>query len=303
VEGPLPWARRKARRVLANDPQTTAIRRAVGWASLAGAALGVVLAFVAAEPVDEAGSAGWRARATRPIARADQARHSPRGQTRASSPLPPTATAPAPERFEDTRPAPAPAPAPFGVTATPPSERPPLPEEPARADTPAALPSAASQKPVASGRSAATSAAPRWVVGDRGLARSSPAVAIAAGTEVMPPAKGRRRESPAAAAALAGSKVPGERGADADELVWLAEHAFQAGHPAEAVRLGEKALAAGGGARAQLTIAGAYFDMRDFDRARSAYEAVLAAEPGNQAARTGLEISRGALARSIARAP
>ena len=66
-----------------------------------------------------------------------------------------------------------------------------------------------------------------------------------------------------------------------------------------------QALAAGGGARAQLALAAAYFDLRDFEGARAAYQAVLVDDPGNQAARTGYDIAiaRAAAARPVARTP
>jgi tetratricopeptide (TPR) repeat protein len=80
-------------------------------------------------------------------------------------------------------------------------------------------------------------------------------------------------------------------------LIKLAEDAFQAGHSLEAVRLGKKALAVGGGARAHLILGGAFYDMKRLDEARASYEAVLAAEPTNQPARVGLDLSRLAIGR------
>jgi Tfp pilus assembly protein PilF len=95
---------------------------------------------------------------------------------------------------------------------------------------------------------------------------------------------------------------PGEGAGDdsraAEELIRLTERAFQSGHPAEAVRLGKEALAAHGGARAHLALAAAYFDLRRFDDARASYEAVLQTEPGNQAARIGLDLAKTAQGRS-----
>jgi hypothetical protein len=280
AQGPLHWIRREAARLLTVYPQATAIRRAVGWASLAGASLGVVLAFVLPSVPPEPEDAGraparWHARRAIALARPPLARqalaHQPVGDQTEASALQP-------------RPAPAPVEAPIST------------------DVPAA-PSPDPARPVAVG----PPAAPTVAVDERAPATSSSPTA----SVTRPPdreetrtAKGRRRDGPAASALVASSGAGAHSAdADADELVWLAERAFQAGHSAEAVRLGQKALAAGGGARAQLTIAGAYFDMRDFDHARGAYEAVLAEEPANQAARTGLEISRSALARSLARAP
>lgn len=260
LEGRLGWLRRELRRllrrVLANDPQTTAIRQAVGWASLAGGALGVVLAFVAPEPVEaDHAASSWRARPSYAIAH---------------RPLTPRSVA----------------------------RQPPPSEASIRVETAAA---ASTEYPAR--EAVGPSAAPPLIAADaRPPETSGPAVSATRG-EKTSASKAHRRDGPSTSTLPSGTSPAGDRGADADELVWLAERAFQAGHPAEAVRLGQKALAAGGGARAQLTIAGAYFDMREFDRARGAYEAVLAEEPGNQAARTGLDISRSALARSIARAP
>ena len=96
-----------------------------------------------------------------------------------------------------------------------------------------------------------------------------------------------------------GGEGSGNDGSAADELIWLAERAFQSGHPAEAVRLGKKALAAHGGARAHLALAAAYFDLRRFDDAFASYEAVLQTEPANQAARIGLDLVKTAQARPV----
>jgi len=307
------WLRREARRLLADDPQITAIRRAVGWASLAGAAVGVVLAFVlpsaAPEPVDTGRpTVGWHARRAMGLARRPAfARQPVRDQPPASAlqPRPAPAPVPVPAGFDDARAAAAPArTTPTALAQTPPNDNPsPRREAPVSADAPAD-PSTDRVRPGTVNQTVGQPAAPMIAVDERARGTSSPAASV-----TPPPArgetrtaKGRRREGPAAAT-LPPPNAAGAHGTEADELVWLAERAFQTGHSAEAVRLGQKALAAGGGARAQLTIAGAYFDMRDFDHARGAYEAVLAAEPGNQAARAGLEISRGAMARSVARAP
>ena len=290
LEGLLTWLRREAqRRLLARDPQTSIIRRAVGWSSLAGAALGVVLAFVASEPEDTGrATAGGRSMPAlalphRPLARQTSPGPTPganREPLRASA-LPPLAPpAPNTARLQDDPARSAPD-RELAVGETPSLPSAPEREAPTGADTPLV--------PRVDGPRQ-TTAAP-----------SAPPAAVPA--ERAASSKARRREGSAPPAPLAKAGATGAHAADADELVWLAERAFQAGHAAEAVRLGQKALAAGAGARAQLTIAGAYFDMREFDRARAAYEAVLAQEPGNQAARTGLDISRSAVARSVARAP
>jgi len=292
----LGWLRREARRrLLANDPRTATIRSAVGWSSLAGAVLGVVLAFVAAAPEDTGrgtprrGPGASLALAHRPAARpASPGRPlgASREQTQASALPPPAAPTPSPVRPDDLPPA---------TLAMAP--------KPAVAVTP--FESAASPAPGGAPAVAAAPPAPSAEDASQGPVVRS-ATSLPAPSDRTSSAKGRRREGPGSPAALArtdATGASGSHGADADELVWLAERAFQAGHAAEAIRLGQKALAAGAGARAQLTIAGAYFDMREFDRARGAYEAVLAEDPGNQAARAGLDISRSALARSIARAP
>ncbi|HEY8923144.1 MAG TPA: hypothetical protein VIU64_02115, partial [Polyangia bacterium] len=103
-EGPRRWLPREAwGRLLARDPRTTTIRRAVGWSSLAGAALGVVLAFVASEPEDDGRpTPGWRSGASlalerRPLARAASPRQPPGGAqepTRTTPLSPPAMPAP-----------------------------------------------------------------------------------------------------------------------------------------------------------------------------------------------------------------
>jgi type IV secretory pathway VirB10-like protein len=84
----------------------------------------------------------------------------------------------------------------------------------------------------------------------------------------------------------------------ATPLTVLAEHAFQAGRQLDAVRLARKSLAAGGGARAKLVLAEAYFDLRLFREARDAYADVLAEQPGNQVARVGHDLADSEWART-----
>ena len=57
-------------------------------------------------------------------------------------------------------------------------------------------------------------------------------------------------------------------------------------------------MAAGGGARAKLVLAEAYFDLRLFREARDAYADVLAAQPGNQVARVGHDLADSEWART-----
>ena len=67
------------------------------------------------------------------------------------------------------------------------------------------------------------------------------------------------------------------------------------GRPIDAVRLAKKALGVGAGTRAQMVLAGSYFDMKLFRDALNAYDEVLKNEPGNQAARMGRDLSTSAL--------
>ena len=126
----------------------------------------------------------------------------------------------------------------------------------------------------------------------------------AAGVAPSPAAPGPSalEPSPLEAPARSGEGT-GDDSSAAEELIRLAERAFQSGHPAEAVRLGKEALAAHGGARAHLALAAAYFDLRRFDDARASYEAVLQTEPGNQAARIGLDLAKTVQARSPEQQP
>ncbi len=106
-----------------------------------------------------------------------------------------------------------------------------------------------------------------------------------------------------AAAGPAAQSAPSlERPSDtidqATPLTVLAEHAFQAGRQLDAVRLARKSLAAGGGARAKLVLAEAYFDLRLFREARDAYADVLAEQPGNQVARVGHDLADSEWART-----
>lgn len=276
--------RREAARLLASDSQNqyiAVIKRSVAWASLAGAAAGVVLAFAAAEPYEpDLPKPDGRARPGHLIGPNALAAHASAGPSR----QPPRGELPAPS------------------ASPPPSEASVRPEAPA-------LPIVDHQNPAARDLAMVEGQEAKLPSRSATIAATEPAPETAPATVTLPaaPAKRRRPQGPASpartAAAAPVNESRGEHIADADELIWLAERAFQAGHSAEAVRLGRKALSAGGGVRARLAMAAGYFDMRDFDHARSAYEAVLAEDPGNQAARAGLEVSRSALASSVARAP
>jgi hypothetical protein len=82
------------------------------------------------------------------------------------------------------------------------------------------------------------------------------------------------------------------------DLTSLAEEAFRAGLPLDAVRLARKSLGAGGGTRAKMVLAEAYFDLKLFQEALDAYSDVLVEQPENQAARVGRDLAGAEVSRS-----
>jgi hypothetical protein len=255
-------------RLLPKNPPPHAVSLAVVTATVLGAATGIVLAFTA--PAPEANGA--------PTAIVTAARRS-RSAEEAASPRLLALRRPQP-RLANTR----------AVVEATAGVVPPAPPAPPSPPTPASSPAPAMQILTASGP------APHATVTRTPAARTP----LAHASVVASPVSARDAIPPLGAPARPGEPST-ERTADdsgaADELIWLAERAFQSGHPAEAVRLGKKALAVHAGARAHLALAAAYFDLRRFDDARASYEAVLQTEPGNQAARIGLDLAKTAQAR------
>ncbi len=92
-------------------------------------------------------------------------------------------------------------------------------------------------------------------------------------------------------------RVP-DRIVEGTDLTARAEEAFRAGLSLDAVRLATKSLGAGGGARAKMVLAEAYFDLRLFEEALNAYSEVLAEQPENRAARVGRDLAEAEATRS-----
>ena len=168
---------------------------------------------------------------------------------------------------------------------------------PAATVVPSLAPPLAARPPAPMPGPARTAATARAVPSKVPVGKTEPARAAAVmGDDLMVPTAFRPASPPAVSRAATGPVSADDR-LGAEELIWLAERAFQAGHPVEAVRLGKKALAAHGGARAHLALAAAYFDLRRYDDARASYRAVLQAEPGNETARIGLDLAEAAQTR------
>jgi hypothetical protein len=251
-------------RLLPKNPPPHAVSLAVVTATVLGAATGIVLAFTAPPPEPNGAPPTMIVTAARRARSPEGASHSLRVGRQPES------------RLTNAR-------ADVEATAV---VAPPMPPAPPPSPTPASNPVVATQ----------ILTAPHAIPTRTAAVRTPPVRAAAIASPVS-----ARDAIPPLDAPASPSERPSERTADdssaAEELIWLAERAFQSGHPAEAVRLGKKALASHGGARAHLALAAAYFDLRRFDDARASYEAVLQIEPGNQAARIGLDLAKTAQAR------
>ncbi len=115
------------------------------------------------------------------------------------------------------------------------------------------------------------------------------------------------RRAPATAAAKlvrapippgeSGSRPPAPAPLPADGILEEAEVLFQKGQLVAALTAAEKALRAGGGTRALLAIAKIHLATEDFAQAAAAYNEALHRDPGNEAARRGIEKVRAARAR------
>ena len=79
-------------------------------------------------------------------------------------------------------------------------------------------------------------------------------------------------------------------GPHVDELLRSAEAEFETGHRVEAVELGRQAAKAGGGSRADLALGKYYQSMHLYREAMEHYRAVVAVDPGNGVAMTGIRL-------------
>ena len=114
----------------------------------------------------------------------------------------------------------------------------------------------------------------------------SAAAAMPAPTPVEPP-QAAPTVSPTEEARPARHKA---EGASADQLLAAAEAAFDSGRRREAVKLGTRALKAGGSVRAHLALGGYYQSLHLFREALAQYKNALKLEPDNAVALRGAKI-------------